>query len=179
MVVRAPLPPRRRSVVCATVVALLVAGGPLGATESGGLSGLVVEAEMSTPMAGVTVHVADRFSGEIRSSAATDTDGRFVLAGLVADRYRLGVEADGGIYVVPGSVRIDEGSSGSLIVTVERHPGLPAPTPSIAAGSSVWERPGVATLIVIGIAGVTALLVDQVFGADGNEEPASPSDPVD
>jgi hypothetical protein len=174
----APLP-ARRIVACATALALLAAGIPLGAAEPSTLSGVVIEDGRSTPMAEVMVHVADPWTGEIRASDATDTEGRFVLEGLPADRYRLGVEADGGIYVVPGSVQVDEGTSGALILTVARGAGLPQPTPGIAPAASVWERPGIATLLVIGIAGATALLVDQLFSSDDNEKSSSPTDPVD
>ena len=175
---RAPVPPRG-IVACVTVFAVLAGAAPIGAVEPSTLAGRVVEDPLQTPMADVLVHAADPWTGEIRASGATGPDGRFTLEGLAPDRYRLGVEADGGIYVVPGSVRIAEGSSGALIVTVARDSGLPATTPGIAPAASVWSRPGVATLIVIGIAGATALLVDQLFSDSDDEPPASPIIPVD
>ena len=66
-----------------------------------------------------------------------------------------------------------------MIVTVARHEGLPEPSPGIAPAATVWKRPGVATLLVIGIAGATALLVDQLFSSKDDESPSSPVVPID
>ena len=68
----------------------MIASGPALATETGHISGVVVDARTGEPVAGATVRVVGLPLG-----AVADTSGQFVLRGVPAGRQRLRVERIG------------------------------------------------------------------------------------
>jgi len=157
----------RLAVVLAAVVT--IAGIPVPAAGPASLRGVVVRAEGADPIAGARVHVADPESGEIVSSEPTATNGAFEVAGLAARSYELGIEVDGGLYVVARPLEVTPDTP-PLRLAVGAPSDVPGSAPIAPAlgRSSVWDRPLTATLLILGIAAATALAVDQIFG--GNDE---------
>lgn len=163
------IPRLARKVLVGTLIAgLVVLGSP--AFAAGAVQGVVVRGESAQPASGVRVHLADPATGEIRTSAPTAADGSFTVVDLPEARYEVGVEADGGLYLVPTPVEIGPESTVPLHLTLApAASGDEKPIDIVGThrkGVSVWNNPLTATLVVLGIAVGAGIVVDQVFEDD-------------
>jgi len=82
---------------------------PIGARESATLAGNIYALDGRQPVDGAVLHAGDIRTGEIYSSAATDSEGGFVLPGLPPAAYNLAIETDGGLYLVGTSMQLKAG----------------------------------------------------------------------
>jgi len=82
---------------------------PIAAQEGATLAGNVYVLEDEQPVDGAILHAGDIRTGQIYSSAATDSEGGFVLPGLPPAAYNLAVETDGDLYLVGTSVQLEAG----------------------------------------------------------------------
>jgi hypothetical protein len=141
---------------------------------SASLSGTVLSSETQAPLQGVKLHVGDPKTGKIYSSAATGEDGGFELSELPGATYELAVESDGGLYLVGTPVTLAPGQSSNVNVAINKEM---AKSPQSAAGkkggTSIWNNPGMAAVIVVGSAFVLGALINEVTK---DESTASPSE---
>lgn len=159
----------KRFVSLTLAFALTLVGLPaLAADSPATLSGQILLAGDQTPIAGARVHLSDAVSGAAVASEPAADDGSFAIADLPPARYRVGVETDGKLYLVEGSVRLSPGQTQRLDLAIA--PDL-APAQSTA---SAWDNPVTGALIVAGGAIILGLLIDSLTDDNKKESVASP-----
>jgi len=151
---------------------------PVSATDApASLAGTLVRAPDQTPLSGAKIHVGDPGTGQIRTSAPTDSAGTFRVEGLVPATYELAVETDGGLYVVETPVRLAPGQAQTLSVAIPSGAATRNDTQAAATEptkTSLWSNPLTAALIVLGAAIFVGYVVDEATD-DDDETDASPS----
>ncbi len=169
---------RSRPMAALVAVALVVYTSPAAAAPpAASLTGTVVASPGHDLSGPVRVHAGDPKSGSIYSSAPVGEDGTFEIRNLPPSSYELAIEADGGLYVVATPVALEPGANRTVHLEVKPS-AAPAPSRANAAEAgkagrpSVWNNPLTATLIVIGLAVVVGLVVEELTDDD---EPASVS----
>ncbi len=165
---------RNRSAKALSSVLILVLIGLLSPVSAGTptaeLSGTILSAD-EAPLAGAKIYAADTKTGKIYPGNATGDKGRFSLTGLPASSYELGVELEGGLYVVDSSLALSEGQSQNVNLSINTKKN-PNPSAGTKAGvTSVWNNPFTAALIVLGSAAVVGVLVES---ATDDEDDSSP-----
>ena len=153
------------------------AGGAAGSR----VSGSILSAPDETPLAGARLHLGDPRSGRVFTSQPSNADGSFALAEVPPATYDVAVESNGGLYVVMTPIELAAGDARNLQVAVTPlAPGQMAPPPpdpdaeKNRGGTSVWNNPATAALIVVGSAIVIGFLIKEA--TDDEDEPsASPS----
>ena len=175
------------------------------ATGSGILEGRVVSPQGSS--APKAVWAATAVNPKAPQRAAVDANGSFRLDAVPAGTVELAVETGEGLYVVETPVTLAPGATrqvqlalrGRQGTTPSAPSGTPPPQPSAKGEGgypsapsgtpppqppannkktgSLWDNPLTATLIVIGGAVVTGLIIDAVDDDDNNSNAASPSNP--
>lgn len=140
----------------------------LAETATAGLQGEVFLADTQTPLTGARIHLADPGTGDAFVSQPTSADGSFVVENLPEAAYRIGVEIDSKLYIVPTPVRLSPGSSRSVQLAVDTG-GKPSLAPA-----GVWDDPTYAGLIIAGSAVALGLLLENAF--DDDEPVISPTD---
>lgn len=154
-------------VAAVTIVALQLLLFPaFGEVRPGSISGTVLSASDQAPLAGARVHVGNPKTGEIFSSETTSADGGFQVASLPAANYQLGVEANGGLYLVHPPVSLEAGQRRTVQLAVAD----PAPPPEEAEEDStkgkkptIWSNPVTATLILLGAAIILGWAIDDLI----------------
>jgi hypothetical protein len=169
--------PGFRLVATLMVVALQGIMIPVTAGESVAVNGLVVSTTDQQPVVGARIHLGDPETGQIYSSSPVSDDGSFAIEGVPAATYEVGVEHEGGLFVVDTPLSLAPGQSRPLTVAID--PQL-APSPEEAeqqqrkrAGRGVWNNPLTAALIVLGAAIVIGVIINEATD-DDVEQPASP-----
>jgi hypothetical protein len=159
----------RHLLVGSLVLALVCLGSP--AFAAGSIHGVVVRGDSAAPAAGARIHLADPATGEIRTSAPTAEDGSFALEDVPEAEYQIGIEADGGLYVVPTPLQVR--GEGTAPLHLALSPGATkdeeSPVEIVEThrkSVSVWNNPLTATLAVLGIAIAAGVVVDQAFEDD-------------
>ncbi len=165
---------RNRSAKALSSVLILVLIGLLSPVSAGRptaeLSGTIFSTD-ETPLAGAKIYAADKQTGKIYPASATGDRGRFSLKGLPAANYELGVELDGGLYVVGSSLALADGQSQNVNLSINPKKN-PNPSTGVKSGvTSVWNNPFTAALIVLGSATVVGVLVES---ATDDEDDGSP-----
>ena len=169
---------RTRLVAVTLIVAVQLLFVPATAgAASASLSGQILRADTRAPLAGAVVHLADPISGELFSSEHTDNKGSFRIASLPPSTYKLAVEAEGGLFTSETPVPLESGQSRSVQVALNQQA---APSPEEAEkkkkkkqGTSLWDNPLTATLVVLGAAIVAGVIIEEVI----EDDDASPSNP--
>jgi hypothetical protein len=177
---------KQRSLASKLVATLLVVALqglilPLMAAEPGAkVNGSILSSRDDAPLAGAKLHLGDPRTGEVYSSGLSQTDGSFSIDSVPASTYEVAVESDGGLYVVDTPVKLAPGQTQSLNVAID--PQV-SPSPEDVdskkknrGGTSVWNNPGTAALIVLGGAIVLGWIINEATD-DDDEQPASPSNP--
>jgi hypothetical protein len=157
--------------------ALLVVFSPLPVLAQGQakLHGTVAAPD-GTPIQGARVHAMHPGSETVLTSAATTSDGRFVLEGLPQGTHQLAVELADGIYSVASPVELSAGEwrQLNLLVATDAAPATRADAAPQAPGlAAVWSSPLMATLVVVGAAVGVGAILDSATSNDDDEE-ASP-----
>ncbi len=158
----------------ATIIALQLIAIPSLAQPGAVLDGTVLRADRATPIAGAKIHLADARTGELVRSAPTGDDGSFHLDALPAGEYDIAVEADGGLYVVPAPLTLNDGETQRVHLAVN-------PNALLAADSSTDTRsqlsfknnPLTATLLLLGGVFILAWVITEL-NDDSPVVPASP-----
>jgi hypothetical protein len=168
----------------AVIVALQGLGVPAGAAGPSGsrVAGSILSTPAETPLAGARLHLGDPRSGRVFTSEPSAADGSFALAEVPPATYEVAVESNGGLYVVSTPVEVTPGATRNLQVAVAPVvPGQMAPPPDPdteknKGGTSVWNNPATAALIVVGSAIVLGFLIKEATDDDNDNVPAaSPS----
>ena len=161
---------RQRSVTARLLAAVVVAALPapcfpsLPEPGSAELGGVIVTARQSH-LAGARLLAADPAQGKVYRSEPTLPNGSFTLSGLEPGTYDLAVEVDGGLYLVKDPLYLVAGVKRTVRIAVGHEPPLDGgvASPSVAASEpvpSVWNNPVSAGAIVLGIAIVVGVLVE-------------------
>jgi hypothetical protein len=163
-------------------VALQGLGLPVAADGAGArVAGSILSAADETPLSGARLHLGDPRSGRVFSSEPTPSDGSFALSEVPPATYEVAVESGGGLYVVRAPLELAAGQSQDLQVAVTPlAPGQMAPPPDPdgsgkkKGGTSVWNNPATAALIVVGSAVVLGFVIKEATKTK-DDEPVSPS----
>jgi hypothetical protein len=162
----------------------LIAPPTTFAAGSGTLEGRVVTP--SGNPAPKAVWAATTATAKSPQRATVDPSGAFKLEAVPAGAVELAVETAEGLYVVDTPVTIAPGATRQVQLalrgrqgTTPNPPSSPAPPqPPPPKTGSLWDNPLTATLIVIGGAVVTGLIIDAVDDNDNDtNNAASPSNP--
>jgi hypothetical protein len=165
---------RSRIVAFVLVFLLPVCLSPsLGRSAEGVISGIVLESGSRTPLSGVRVHLADPSTGVFYTSETTETDGTFTVDRLPAASYEVGVERQGGLYVVENRVNLAPGQN--YLVELAIGPGAVQDEESDDDGAlTFWQNPVTAALLVVGGAALSGLLLDNLGGDEQSQSPLVP-----
>ena len=172
-----------------TAIVAIVALQGLGLpTEAAGVpagsrvAGSILSAPDETPLAGARLHLGDPRSGRVFTSQPSGADGSFALTEVPPATYEVAVEANGGLYVVRTPLELSSGDARNLQVAVTPlAPAQMAPPPpdpndqKNRGGTSVWNNPATAALIVVGSAIVIGFLIKEATDEDDDQLSASPS----
>lgn len=157
----------------ATMVALQLISIPSLAQSGAVLDGTVVRADLATPVAGAKIHLADLRSGAFVGSAPTAKDGSFHLDSLPGSEYSLAVEVDGGLYVVPAPLTLNDGETQRVHLAIQPNAQLDADPTLGSSKLSFRDNPLTATLLFLGGLIILGLAFDELTDNDS----ASPSIP--
>ncbi len=142
-----------------------------GNTESSALTGVVLDAGTRSPLSGVRVHVADQAGDRFYVSESTGPDGTFKVDGLPAADYEIGLERNGGLYLVQDPVQLAPGRNHLVEVSLD----VDEEEEEDTKGATVWRNPLTAALLVTGSAVLIGLLLEQAV--EDNEPRQSPRVP--
>ena len=151
-----------------TIIALQLIAIPSFAQPSAALDGTVLRADRTTPIAGATVHLADKSSGAFVESAPTADDGSFHLDSLPGSEYSIAVEVDGGLYVVPAPLTLNDGETRRVHLAI--NPNAQLAPGATGSGLSFRNNPLTATLLLVGGLIILGVFIDELTDSD----PASP-----
>ncbi len=158
-----------KAVALALAVVLCGAGQAVLAAGDAAISGRIASLDGGVPIPGATVHAADAKTGEIRSSSPSGQDGTFEVRGLPASSYVLGVESEGGLYVVSAPVALAGGQERSVQLAVGPKAAAQTTEPEKEkkkkAIGTYWDNPLTASLIIVG----AAFLVGSIIETDDDE----------
>jgi len=144
------------------------------AQSAAGLTGTIFAADGERPLDGAILHAGDMSSGDIYSSGRTGSNGEFALTDLPAADYELAIESGGGLYVVGTPVQVAPGQVQNMQLAIYPETA-PDPEAATRTKKSMWDRPLIATLLVIGGAVAFGALIS---GLDDDNEPiGSPQTP--
>ena len=155
----------------ATMVALQLISIPSLAQPGAVLDGTVVRADLATPVAGAKIHLADVRTGAFVESAPTAKDGSFHLDSLPGSEYSLAVEVDGGLYVVPAPLTLNDGETRRVHLAI--NPNAQLAPGATGSGLSFRNNPLTATLLLLGGLIILGFAIDELTDSD----PASQSFP--
>jgi hypothetical protein len=153
------------------------------ASSSGALEGRVVSAKGNA--APTAVWAATAAHPQAPQRAAVGQNGSFRIDAVPAGTVELAVETAEGMYVVETPITIAPGATRQVQLalrgrqdTAPMNPETnPPPTPApYKKTGTLWDNPLTATLIVVGGAVVTGLIIDAIDD-DTNTPTASPSNP--
>jgi hypothetical protein len=155
------------------------------AAGSGILEGRVVVPQGSA--APKAVWAATAANAKAPQRAAVDDKGAFHLDAVPAGSVELAVETAEGLYVVETPITLAPGATRQVQLALRGRQGTtpaapsgtppPQPPPKKTKGG-FWDNPLTATLVIVGGAIVTGLIIDQVEGDSGDQSnSASPSNP--
>jgi len=153
-----------------TIIALQLIAIPSFAQPSAALDGTVLRADRTTPIAGAKVHLADVRSGAFVESAPTADDGSFHLDSLPGSEYSIAVEVDGGLYVVPAPLTLNDGETRRVHLAINPNAQLDADSSLGASKLSFRNNPLTATLLLLGGLIILGVFIDELTDSD----PASP-----
>jgi hypothetical protein len=168
----------RATALVTLALVVLEQTAPVPSAEPAGavLTGRVLAAATGNPLPGVRVHVGNPRSGFVRSSQPTAQDGSFSVREIPASNYELAVQSERGLYLVASPVRLAPGEARTVQLEVhERASRADEFSEDRAGGTTWWNNPLTATLIVVGSAVAIGVLVD---GATDDEENPSASAPA-
>lgn len=143
--------------------------------ESATLAGTIYAFDGEQPVDGAILHAGDMRTGEIYSSAATNSDGIFILSDLPPAAYELAVEKDGGLYLVDAPLQLAPGQKRDVQVAI--HPDT-VPVPDVAPDPETvseekenremdWlDNPLFASLAVIGVSILLGALISTLDESD-------------
>lgn len=137
--------------------------------ETATLAGTVYALDGKQPLDGAVLHAGDIRSGEIYSSAATNDDGGFVLAGLPPAAYRLAVETEAGLYVVGTPLPLAPGQERDVQLALKTGAAAdPESANKEAQGGrfSFLDNPLFAAFSVIGAAVLFGYLISEIDDDD-------------
>lgn len=100
------------------------------AKKSATLAGTIYTSDRHQPVDGAILHAGDMRTGAIYSSAATNSDGDFVLSGLPPATYELAVEKDGGLYLVGVPLQLDAGQERDVQLAIQPEAAEDPETPT-------------------------------------------------
>lgn len=172
---------RKKWIAGAIVLGLLPGSAlPLAASEARAtLSGIVHAGSEHAPLAGVRVLAGDRLSNAVFASQPTTNDGSFEIAGLPAATYELAVESRGGLYVVAAPLALPAGERRAVGIAIAAEtPADDAPPPPPASGGkglTFWNNPATAALLVLGVAIVFGVVIENA--TDDDDAESSPFEP--
>lgn len=167
-----------RIVAVALVIALQALFTPMAAEGEATMSGHVLSLDGSTPLTGAVVHATDPVSGALYSSEPTNEKGYFEIPALEPSNYSLGVEKDGGLYLLPSTLGMAPGQQRSVALAIQPAPLAPGqnqPPNVTKSGPKGWNSPWAAALIVLGGVIVLGLVIDAAD--DDTLTTTSPSTP--
>jgi len=161
---------RHRSMTARLLAAVVVAALPapclpaLPEPGSAELSGVILTAT-GTHSEGARLLAADPALGKVYRSEPTPSDGSFTLSGLEPGTYELAVELDGGLYLVKDPLYMVAGVKRTVRIAIGEELPLDGSVPSTSNAASepapsLWNNPVSAGAIVVGIAIVVGLLVE-------------------
>lgn len=156
-----------RSIALA-LIAACVAGPVPAAGPSAALSGVVLDSGTDAPLEGARLLVRTSGTDPVRTSEPAGADGVVELDGLHAGTYRVAIAtAEGALYVSPGTISLADGERREVAVAVRPSPLAPA---------GVFDKPGTTALVLIGIAVVAGIVLNEIFGSNSSQSPpVSPS----
>lgn len=143
----------------ATIIALQLIAIPTSAQPSATLDGTVLRADRATPIVGAKVHLADVRSGAFVESAPTADDGSFQLDSLPGSEYRIAVEADGGLYLVPAPLALNDGETRRVVLAINPNAQL---APGSTSTLSFRNNPVTATLLLLSGLLILGVFIDEL-----------------
>lgn len=169
----------RRMVTARLLAAITISALPAGwipafaESETSELSG-VIRSSSGTPLESARLLAAGPTRGEIHRSEPTPPSGDFKLTGLDPGTYDLAVDVEGGLYLVQEPIYLVAGVKRSVRIAVDEEQGA-APREATAAQAqpSVWNNPLTAGAIVLGVAIVVGVLVENATGDETSVSPAT------
>lgn len=158
----------------AVALVLLLQGSmlpTLAAPDTGSISGVVKTDDGRQPLADAVVHIADRDTGEIYSSEPSAADGSFRVAKLPYGKYEVGVESNGGLFIVSVPLNVGKASTDNvqLVVTGSAEAVALVGAGRKAGTAGVWSNPLTAALIVVGAAIVVGAIISATDDDDEQE----------
>lgn len=164
------------------ILALSVAGlVPARATQAtASLSGVVRSAVGDAPLAGARVFAGDPLTGQVFPSEPSAEDGSFSIRELPAAVYEIAVESNSGLFLVEQKVPLLPGMDQALGIEVD-----PALAGSGGGGSTggnrrpgVWNNPLTAALLVLGLAVLFGIVIDNATNDNDKSVEEKPSSPA-
>jgi hypothetical protein len=120
------------------------------------------------------IYAADPKTGEIYPSESTGESGTFTVESLPPSTYELAVGAEGALFVVGTPVKLAPGQTQNVSLAVNPEA---APSPQQSAknqnkgGTSVWNNPLTAALIVAGSAILLGAIVNETTKDEDSSSP--------
>ncbi len=158
--------PASKVAAVATIIALQLIAIPSLAQPGAVLDGTVLRADRATPIAGAKIHLANARTGELVGSAPTADDGSFHLDSLPGSEYSIAVEVDGGLYVVPAPLTLNDGETRRVHLAIQPNAQLDADSSVGASKLSFRNNPLTATLLLLGGLIILGLAIDELTDSD-------------
>lgn len=166
------------------LVSTLIAPPASIASGSGALEGRVVPGKGNA--APTAVWAATAANPQAPQRAVVGENGSFRIDAVPAGTVELAVETADGMYLVETPVTIAPGATRQVQLALKGRQDNamggkatnppPTPAPNKKTGT-LWDNPLTATLIVVGGAVVTGLIIDAIDDDDNDTNAASPSNP--
>ena len=147
---------------------------PASAEPTASVTGVIRGAD-EAPLAGARLLATTSTEGPVFRSEPTTQEGTFTLSGLAPGSYRLGVEVAGGIYLIESPLPLAGGVRRTVQIAVAATTDAPGAAGATGVANepaaSAWDNPFAAAAIVLGLAIVVGVLVnnatdDEQAGSD-------------
>jgi hypothetical protein len=169
----------RRFPATLLIATLPLIAAPVGAADAvASLTGSIVRAADRSPLEGARLHAGDPRTGDLFSSEPADADGNFALPDLPAATYALAVESEGGLYLVEAPLALAPGATRTVNFAVNADPVNRESGPdwkNTGDEFSFTNNPLTATLVLLGVATVIGLLLDDDPDRPGSTSPSQPN----
>lgn len=176
---------RAKPSVLALVFSIVAATAARAEPALATLSGVIRAGADHTPLAGARVHAGNPTNGAVYPSEPTSADGTFAIRDLPPATYRLAVEANSGLFPIEQPLTLAPGMNQALGISLDPSTNADPPAgadddsaapPAKGKRPNLWNNPVTAALLVLGVAVIFGIVIENATDDDDRELPASPLD---